>query len=303
VAPLQLGRIDMIVKGIIVTYNPKIERLDKNIFSALMQIDQLVVVDNGSSNSDIIKQHCNDFGISFIGLGKNFGIAAALNVGIESFNQDFDWILTLDQDSIIPKNMINEIMSNTSLVRSAGILCPLIIDSRVENAENVDQGQEYTSVERCIQSGSLYSNQILSHIGLFNEALFIDYVDFEYCYRAKLFGYEILRCNKVVIDQEFGELYRSRYSDLWLHLFNLTKIKIFEKMILRPVINPHRMYYRMRNRIYCFKFLSRKDRIFSFCRTPLLLTKILFRSQRKILTAKMLFRGIFDGIKSLKSGL
>ena len=93
----------------IVLYNPDIERLSENIDSIISQVDKVILVDNGSSNINEVKQNfCSDK-ISFIFNEKNKGIATALNqLAIEAGNSGYTWILTLDQDSVCQSGLIEK---------------------------------------------------------------------------------------------------------------------------------------------------------------------------------------------------
>ena len=67
----------------IVLFNPEINRLKENITHILGQVNQLILVDNGSNNKEEIRSEIQNFDtdkIIYIDLHKNIGIAAALNV-------------------------------------------------------------------------------------------------------------------------------------------------------------------------------------------------------------------------------
>ena len=51
----------MIINGGIVTYNPDIEKLKKNISRIAGQVCKLVIADNGSKNIEDIKKACGCF--------------------------------------------------------------------------------------------------------------------------------------------------------------------------------------------------------------------------------------------------
>src|SRR5699024_6976157 len=56
----------------------------------------------------------------------------------------------------------------------------------------------------CITSASCTSIKAWEKIGGFDDWLFIDLVDNEFCKRLVASGYKILRLNHLVLDQEFG---------------------------------------------------------------------------------------------------
>ena len=55
-----------------------------------------------------------------------------------------------------------------------------------------------------ITSGSLINTSIFSEIGGYNEKLFIDEVDHEYCYRIKMLGYSVLQLENILLNHTLG---------------------------------------------------------------------------------------------------
>ena len=110
----------MIINGGIVTYNPDIEKLKKNISRIAGQVCKLVIADNGSKNIEDIKRLAAAFeNVSVILNYENFGIARALNQIMKwSSNNGGDWTITLDQDSFFNKlaDVIQKSISSQSLL-------------------------------------------------------------------------------------------------------------------------------------------------------------------------------------------
>ena len=139
--------------------------------------------------------------VTYIPLGKNTGIAHAQNVCIHQLIDTFhcSHIVFFDQDSEFKADYIQTIVSEyQKLEQSHPNLCllgPKVIDKT--------NGEEYRSVihkdseshgtfaprREIISSGSCISAQKLQDIGLMDDKLFIDYVDFELCWRAQERGY------------------------------------------------------------------------------------------------------------------
>lgn len=284
---------------IIVTFQPKIERFLENISALSHQVSRIIVVDNGSTNWLEIEQLVLGFSqATFFHFSNNRGIAAALNEGIRQTIANTSWFLTMDQDSIVPSDLIEQYFKEP-IPSNVGILCPTSFDIRMSKQKEVTSRVEY--VEECIQSGALFRKEMLQEIGYFDEWLFIDYVDYEYCYRARANSWRILKFTHVFLNQEFGDLYLAKYHKMWEYLYQKTHLYIFKKLALRPKVNPQRMYYRSRNRLVCMKYFRRKKQIFLIMTTPLFYLKTLFRAQKKIETHKMVMRGIRDGIKKVRS--
>ena len=102
----------MILAGITL-FNPDVARLEENISSIYGQVDRVICVDNGSDNIKSIEDCVlkNWKNITIIKNGKNEGIAKALNQMFEfAIEQQYEYVLTLDQDSVCPDNIIEEYM-------------------------------------------------------------------------------------------------------------------------------------------------------------------------------------------------
>ena len=69
----------------------------------------------------------------------------------------------------------------------------------------MDYSLQYIETAQAISSGSFIVTDVLEKTGLMNETLFIDYVDFEWCWRAVGLGYKIFTIPKIVINHRLGE--------------------------------------------------------------------------------------------------
>ena len=63
--------------GVVVTFNPNIDQLDKNLLQIVSQIGKLVVYDNCSFNVEEISQVCVKYGIELYKCDNNNGLGGA----------------------------------------------------------------------------------------------------------------------------------------------------------------------------------------------------------------------------------
>ena len=139
----------MILAGITL-FNPDIPVLKKNIASLQGQVDQLILIDNGSSDGDMLRQELQqDFGdVYMIRNDKNAGIATALNQIFGYAKQEgYDWVLTVDQDSCCPTDLIAK-YENYMSYPNVGSICPVICDRHYENKDKLKG--EYALVDKCM---------------------------------------------------------------------------------------------------------------------------------------------------------
>lgn len=274
--------INQICAGIVL-YNPNEDRLAENINAILPQVSWLILVDNGSNNIEsILKQWDKKSKIKFILNIKNEGIAKALNQMCETASAaNFKWILTLDQDSVCPSNLIENFLKYTKL-NKIGIICPrfeLNIDGHILN--KTTSSVDY--VDYCITSASLTNLEAWYKSGKFDEWMFIDCVDYDFCLKLINKGYRIIRLNDVVINHEVGNL-------------QIMKLPYGKKIILHNH-NPIRNYYISRNTIYILKKYWKNKSVYKWI--PRLIYWQIFKlafEKNKIKTLKSFFKGVKDGI-------
>lgn len=222
----------------IVTYQPDMQRLSENVRNALgnPEAERLIIVDNGSADTTGIKsmaQASNQ--IDLTENGENLGIARALNqICQQAAGLGYEWVLTLDQDSVMEEAMLSEFTLYTHK-EDVGIICPRIEDRNMgRQYARSDKGTEY--IDHCITAGNLVRLSAWKAIGGFSEDLFIDGVDFDFCMKMREGGYQILRTNNVCLIQEMG------------HGKSITLPFGHQISILNH--SPQRLYYIARNYLY-----------------------------------------------------
>lgn len=228
------GKTEGELVGVVVLYNPNEKNLDSIVHNSSI-LDRLIVIDNSDNNdlANIEKLDCID-SIKLIRLGKNVGIGRALNIGAEiALDINTEWLVTLDQDSILPSNYREILDFIRSRKEKIGVVSP--VHKRDDEAiERVNFGKsDYAIVDSVMMSGNIINMRAFKEIGGFNEEFFIDYVDIEYCLRLMKLNYKIILLKNIGIDHSLGE-------SKWYKLGSL---------IFKPTNHsPLRRYYITRNR-------------------------------------------------------
>jgi len=166
------------------------------------------------------------------------GIAAALNKGCDlAFQNKYDWILTMDQDSQFEgSDFFNEVF-NRRYTDTA------IIAASYNNLYINVRPSEYPSfidVAFVITSGNILNLKIWQNIGQFIDKLFIDEVDNEFCVRAINNGFRILVSNKIYLKHKLGEGLKVKHF-------------LTGKEIVLTRHSPIRVYYTVRNNLYIWR--------------------------------------------------
>jgi rhamnosyltransferase len=290
----------MILVPIVIWYNPESLGEDtavKNILTYSSLFNKVYIIDNSpDDHSRLARQIPNS---CYIPNFNNLGIARALNQGCEAVLSDgYAWAMTMDQDSswdsiYLSKyiNEVNRIYHMDNLVRSfspntvhqkeirsvLGTIKRCLLRKKKPEKNN-DEKDEFEYVDRVISSGNIIHLEMWKTIGGFNDELFINDVDYDFCYRAIQKGYKIVKiyvCNMYHVD---GEPRRTFFPHaFWYH--------------------KERIYYAIRNKYfilnnypdfaYKYKYRASIRRI--------VLEKLFFLEWRDF---KYVVKGISDGKKN-----
>lgn len=279
--------------AIIVTYNPD-DKIYDRILLIYNQVDKVVIIDNNSSiecKRELIKIS-NKLNIHLILNEENLGIARALNQGINyAIKNKYKWILTLDQDSIVDKDLVKNLKLTYKFYpdkNKVGIIGTNFIDKNTGLKYRMISSatKNWLEVDEVISSGSLYPVTLFNTVGYFREDLFIDQVDNEFCLRVRLNGYKIIL---------------STYIGMLHSMGNMSKHKFFNKQIVCYNYSPLRYYYRTRNRILLAKEYFRKDIIWSLNRVIISVKeflKVLLYENNKKEKIKFMLLGFLHAILS-----
>ncbi|MFN2438727.1 MAG: hypothetical protein ABR503_05970, partial [Chitinophagaceae bacterium] len=98
----------MNIAGVVILYNPSNDVVS-NINSYLPYINKLYVVDNSENSAlSMLQETGVAEKVIYIHDGENKGIAERLNQVVEiSLAEGFDWLLTMDQDSLFSYSSIS----------------------------------------------------------------------------------------------------------------------------------------------------------------------------------------------------
>lgn len=288
------------VAAIIVSYNP-----DKNLLDSvnllISQVEKIIIVDNGSieeKRKDIssIKDIDNER-IEIIFNEENLGIATALNIGVrEALKQGFNWILTMDQDSKASKYMVEkmfEVYNNIDEKERKSILSifPNFVDERIQSIEENSVMNTYEYVDADITSGNLVNSEVFDKVGFFDDSLFIDLVDTDFCMRLNEKNIKMIKVRDAILYHSLGE---SQSVKSILGKFNTSNHSAL------------RRYYMTRNRFYIWErykdlnsfTLNRDKKLFKKE-----FIKIILGEKDKVNKIKMVFKGYKDYKKGIRGKL
>lgn len=183
--------------GIIyVLYNPNED--DLNFIEKISKLYQGVIIDN--STKPFLKEDKINH-MNYVWLGHNTGIAHAHNIGFSILekNPKIEYIILFDQDSRYEDNYPREICYQyihiNNKLHNLAALGPLLYIKKNNELyksafhKDIYLLDNFILKPNIISSGCCIGKKALENIGKEDEKLFIDFVDSEWCFRAKAKGF------------------------------------------------------------------------------------------------------------------
>ncbi len=270
--------------AVVVTFNGE-KIIAESLLALIDNVNHILVVDNASTDKtlDIIND-LNLNGVKVIKNDKNLGLSFALNRGAQ-FARDhgFKWILTMDQDSILNEGAVKELVDVYALLDSGykDKLACLCINPSIDR--NIVE--RYTKKKCVITSGNLVNIECLIEVGGYENKLFIDSVDFDFCLKVASKKYKIIQCNYATMEHQIGE---NRF------------INILGWRIRLNIHSRVRKFFISRNHIYILKSYFLKETFFCIKKTIFylgFLLQVLFFEPNRLSNFRVIFKGLYCGIK------
>tara|TARA_E500000318_G_scaffold60431_2_gene56087 strand:+ start:906 stop:1829 length:924 start_codon:yes stop_codon:yes gene_type:complete len=219
------------VAAVIVSYRSD-DRLFRGLDALASQVGRIIVVDNDSGDAvtaklkDVAEAGGNK--IRLVLNDDNAGLAAAQNQGIQlALEEGADWVLLLDDDSVPDAGMVETLLAAYAMhpmPERIGLVAP-----RLHDAECTLKARAYVSkhafdfrpvrfgpgdvvdnVAFVMASGSLVKADVLREVGLMREDFFVDYIDFEFAFRMRRFGWGLIAVGDAGLEHRLGEFEHKR---------------------------------------------------------------------------------------------
>jgi len=264
-------------------------------------LEEIIVVDNASTDETSALLAARYPQVRVLRMSENLGAGGGLASGLAyaALQKRHDWIWTFDQDSVPAAGaleiMLKEARVGPGMPAQIGIMAPL----------PVDQGMEISSVpwfwrngfakprvellcqpvmfpDLVITSGSLVRREVVERIGLPRSDFFMDFVDYEYCLRARSHGYKIAVITRAKMQHEIG---------------NARKVHLLGRHHRWSDHSPFREYYMSRNIVYSVWWLYPSSRSKRFVLRHLIRHAggVLLFGSDKLACLKRMVQGFWDG--------
>ena len=176
---------------------------------------QTIVVDNGSIDDTAGAVRARHPGVTLIENGTNLGFAAGNNVGLRAAREtSADYVLLLNNDTIVARDAIAQLVAEAERRPDAGAVCPLILyrdeperiwyagarfdprrghNGRHTGYGELDRGQydRVREIGRGTGAAMLVRRSALEGVGLLDGDLFLQVEDVEWSLRMRRAGWRI----------------------------------------------------------------------------------------------------------------
>lgn len=245
--PVNISRTQVL--AVVVSFNPDEALLD-NLLALKAEAPHVLLIDNASTNSKHVRKMAQDAQVEIVENSENLGVSGALNQAIRYAQiNEFLWLWCFDQDSKVAKNCmrsIEEFSDVGSIFARAAIISVPQRDIGTGRAYHnkldiLKEESRYRLMRSVITSGSLISLAAVEQIGLFDQTLFIDSVDHEFCLRARRAGWCVVEIQTPPMAHAIGN--SEGYSVMGIRLISTHHSAIRRYYITRNQLEVSRRFF------------------------------------------------------------
>ena len=229
------------VTALFIAFNPELEALKNSVQILKDQGCDICLVNNSKEEISPFFQS-----MKVINFGQNKGIAQAQFTGMEwaFLENESDFVLQMDQDSVPSHDLIENLLESwetlASINEKVGLIGSQDIDkdTLVASQAKINKGRQIgktglIQVIEILSSGSLIPKSTFFKVGGPDPKLFIDLVDFDYCWRIRASGLKVIKNPTSKIFHKLGD----------------GQVKVFGFLSV-GLPKPFRHYYSVRNTVY-----------------------------------------------------
>lgn len=235
------------IAACVILYNPKPEHI-RNIQTYLDAVEKIYVFDN--TETDTNENLFSEFDkIEYFSTKNNLGLPIHLNeASVKAITDGYDYLLTMDQDSSFKDTTLTEYFNSIENFNSKESVAVFGLEfAEIDKENNLTKFPKYIEKNYLITSGSVINLDNYHTIGGFDNNLFIDGVDIDYCFGALSIGLKNIEFQGLYMKHNLGE-----------RVFRASIFSLFLKKKKRLVHSDIRIYYMQRNSMYLLNKYNEK---------------------------------------------
>jgi rhamnosyltransferase len=208
------------VSAVIVCFHPDDQALDQLIQSLQSDVQHIWLIHNSQQSLKKVWPTA----VRHIQCTRNIGVAGALNIGFDqAYAHGADAVIGFDQDSVPSPGLVAQLIAswNSALQEQPGLqlaaIGPALQDKDTGHLLHTFAPYNWRRrrlqptpgallvVDHLLTSGCLIPRTAWQKIGPTNEGFFIDWVDVEWCGRARHAGYQLLMDSDTILLHRIGQ--------------------------------------------------------------------------------------------------
>lgn len=169
-----------------------------------------VIVDNTPGGHTFSARQID--GLTLLQDGRNKGLGGALNAGLsEAQRQGCNAVVLFDQDSSPPSCFIETLFQGLAEAGPRTLVGPLLVDDThaYPQTPTISTMPKLANVTCVATSGMCFRLDGLQPADHFTEDLFLDFVDFDWCWRMRKNGWRVYRLMSLPMPHRLGIAQRS----------------------------------------------------------------------------------------------
>jgi rhamnosyltransferase len=269
------------VLGVVTSFYPNIEELERNINSYLPWIEHLIIWENTLKEDSRINQLTAKLQTSKAEVrttGQNEFHASPFNQCIRwAEGNGYTHMLTMDQDSFFTGEDFAKLIEFVENNKDNNIAV-------FTAAKNIDKklNGDIVEVENAATSGTIYSIDVFRKVGFFREDFLIYMVDIEFGIRVCENGFKIACLPEIVLNHNAGYAKKSKMGLLIDYYSAQSTYYIIRNTLLTWKLYPNKFPLRERINFFRYKIIYRT-------------IKIVFEPD-KIQKLKAIYTGLYHGL-------
>lgn len=200
------------------------------------KVDYIFVFDNSDNNASY-RYHFNIENLIYHFTGKNQGLSKAFNWCFEKalyYHQDY--LLLLDQDSCYDQDLILQMQEEISIYPDNQNVAIHAFNIKPLGEEVSKNALQFYEVNEVISSGSFLNIEVIekSHLR-YDENLFVDYVDHDFCHQIHDHHLKIIVHDQLIVYQTLGYMHNGRICHSPVrHYYMIRDVGYMNKKYYKP---------------------------------------------------------------------
>lgn len=187
------------------------DKVKGNIIQLSKYVDNVVLLDN-TPNVENFSLFSEIKNTEYIAYKKNLGLSLAFNHYLKTLTENC-YIIFFDQDSFCPEGLVKQLKNDYQIccgkLNKKGIIGPAYFEENAGHLMVPNQKEEVSAglyeVKSIITSGMFTELDVIKESGFWNDDIFLDMADWDFCWRILRAGFFCCFSTNEVLSHQLGK--------------------------------------------------------------------------------------------------